>query len=85
MGIWKKLFAFLLATRAYNVATKRPTVVVSPGYTIVNMEPLGLGTDWRISFYENSKPNLTFTVKIHKGMRVVSSYGAKFNIQYPNR
>jgi hypothetical protein len=83
MGFLKNLFFGAVAAKTYNAATNRPTVVAPPDCSILNLEPIGVGTQWRVTWAENKSLNNKRSFKINRATRGMTSGRHKFIINWP--
>ena len=83
MGFFSKILLGAVAAKTYNSANNRPTVVAPPGCSIVNLEPKGIGTEWRVTWIKDDKPNIKRNFNINRATRGMNSGGHKFIINWP--
>jgi len=67
MGFLKDLIVGAVAYKALK-RSDRPGVVAPSTCTVIGMEHKGMGSTWKITYIENSSPNLTRNFTISPGV-----------------
>ena len=71
-----------LAYKAYKQGV-RPGVTEPPGFTVVGLEHIGLGSEWRVSYIRDESPNVRMNFRISPGTTQVHIGSNTFNIYWP--
>ena len=78
MGL-KDLFLAGVALKALK-KSDRPGVVATTGYTVVAMRHSGFGSDWEISYVEDSNPSNIKSFRVNRSHSGMSVGRAQFKV-----
>ena len=71
-----------LAYKSYKQGL-RPGVTEPSGFTIVGLKHVGLGSEWRVTYIKNDRPNVIMNFRITPGTTKVYIGKDTFNIYWP--